>query len=79
MKIAIEEAVTQPKVSDLVQITDRDHHWFPSIAVVDEVKSWGVQAYVWIVTNDEEPNMRAFIRLEAGSFMVVGHAVLTVE
>jgi len=29
---------------DIVQITDQAHAWFPCLLIVDEVKSWGVQA-----------------------------------
>lgn len=31
------------KQGSVVQITDGNHAWFPSLLIVSEVKSWGVQ------------------------------------
>jgi hypothetical protein len=64
---------------DIIQITDESNNWFPCLLVVSEVKSWGVQAYITVPTNDKEVNGNAYYRIETGKFEKVGHAVLTVE
>jgi len=63
---------------DIVQIVDRNHHWFPCLVVVSDVKSWGIQGYVTIPTNDNEPNGNAYIRLETAQFDRVGRANVVV-
>ena len=63
----------------IVQITDRDHHWFPCLIIVDEVKSWGVKGYItYPVSNDGNPNNSAWIRLSNGEFKEVGEAKLVI-
>lgn len=54
------------------------HSWYPSLAVVDEIKSWGVQVYVFIPTVNGELGRvgRAYTTLTNGSFKVVGAAHL---
>ena len=61
---------------DIVQITDQEHHWFPCLLVVDELKGWGVMAYTQIVTNDAEPNGQAYIRVKSEQIERVGCAVI---
>ena len=63
-------------VSDIVQITDESHHWFPCLVVVSELKSFGIQGFVFIPHNDGKPAGEAYIRLTAGSFEKVGTAVI---
>lgn len=60
---------------DIVQITDESHSWFPCLIIVTEQKSWGVQGYMSIPTNDAEPNGNAFIRLKHEQVEKVGKAV----
>mgnify|MGYP001577521367 CR=1 FL=1 len=62
---------------DVIQITNEDHHWFPCLLIIDEVKSWGVQAFVIIPNNERNtPNATAYIRLSYADFEVIGPATL---
>jgi hypothetical protein len=63
--------------ADIIQITRPDHPWFPSIAVVSEVKSFGVQAFVFMPANDGTGE--AYIRLSADDYEPVGAAALVVS
>jgi len=64
---------------DVVQITDPTHHWYPALIIVSEVKSWGIQGYTIIPTNDAESNGQAYIRLKQGVYEYVGKAAITAE
>jgi len=64
------------KENDIVQIIDEKHHWFPCLIIVDEIKKWGIQGYITLPTNKEEPNSDAYIRLENNKYEIVGHAVI---
>lgn len=64
---------------DIIQITDEADKWFPCILVVDEVKTWGVQAYITIPRNDGEPLGNAYYRIENGKFEKVGSASIVSE
>jgi hypothetical protein len=61
---------------DIIQVTDETNRWYACLLVVDEVKPWGVQAYITIPTNDDEPNGNAFYRIENGKFEKVGKAAM---
>ena len=61
---------------DIIQITDPEDNWFPALLVVDEVKSWGVQAYLHYVHNDGTPTGLAYYRISDGSFTKVGRAIV---
>ena len=64
----------------IVQITNEQHHWFPCLIIVDEVKSWGIQGFITIPNNSkEEANGNAFIRLKNEDFEVVGKANITIK
>ncbi len=66
---------TNRKVSegDLVQVNeDGPAHWFRCILVVDEVKSWGVQAYAIIPNRAGVPSGDAYMRLSWNEFDVLG-------
>ena len=52
---------------DIVQITDIENEWFTALLIVDEVKSWGIQGYVFIPKGG-----RAFYRIANGKFEKVG-------
>ncbi len=56
---------------DLIQIAPT-HRWGGCIAVVDEPKSFGCQAYVSIPSNDGEPPGRAYVRLSKGQYEPLG-------
>jgi hypothetical protein len=59
---------------DLIQVNEAGPPlWFRVILVVDEVKSWGVQAYVTIPgARGSVPAGDAFMRLEWSEFDLVG-------
>lgn len=61
---------------DVVQITDDSHPWFPAILVVDEVKTWGVQACVLVPQSNVPPSScsEAWNRLRWGTFERIGTA-----
>lgn len=63
------------KPGDVVQIVE-GHHWCGCLAVVSELKGWGIQAYVSIPHNDGTPPGNAYIRVPNGQFERIGAAVL---
>ena len=65
---AVPEPVVRP--GTVIQFTE-DHHWAGSLAIVSEVRKWGVQAYVPIPQQG-----LAFVRATTGQFAVIGDAVL---
>lgn len=58
---------------DVIQINE-NHKWQGCLAIVDEVKSWGIQAYVPIPIGGN-----AFVRLMYGDFEVIGKATLVIN
>ena len=58
--------------NDIIQILP-DHKWEYSLAVVSEVKSWGVVAYIHIPEKGD-----AYIRLNTNEFVKVGTAIYVV-
>lgn len=56
---------------EIVQITPA-HKWGGCLAVVSEVKAFGVQAYVSIPANDGTPPGQAYIRIGWEAFERVG-------
>ncbi|MBX3288427.1 MAG: hypothetical protein KF855_03685 [Acidobacteria bacterium] len=64
------------KRNDIIQITDKGHPWYPALAVVEEVRSWGALAYVWMIDNTDDSNGQAYIRLKSESFETVGSAII---
>ena len=71
------------KEGDVIQITEPSHPWYPALLIVDEVKTWGVQAgCIGIVSNsnaDAASTSTAYNRLKNGDFEVVGSAILVPE
>ena len=64
----------------IVQITNKEHHWYPCLIIVDEVKIWGIQGYTTIPNNKrDEPNGDAYIRLKNNEFETVGRANIVSE
>lgn len=63
----------------IVQITNEDHQWFPCLIIVDKIKSWGIQGYTIIPSNDNQPNGNAYIRLKNEEFEAVGEAVIVAK
>lgn len=60
----------------VVQITDESHQWFPALLIVEELKGWGVMGYLYVVTNTQEPNGQAYIRVKTESFERIGTAII---
>jgi len=69
------------RAGDVVQITDREHPWFPALMYVDEVKPWGIQACVLMPEGNAKGShcSRAFNRLDWGKFERVGRAIIIEE
>lgn len=63
----------------IVQITNSDHHWYPCLVIVSEVKSWGIQGYISIPSDNRGNVGNAYIRLSTDQFEVVGEAKLVAE
>jgi hypothetical protein len=71
----------QPKhveTGDIVQIAE-GHAWAYALAVVDEVKDWGIQAYVRTLPSRKDSAGDAWIRLEFSEFYVTGGKVQITE
>jgi hypothetical protein len=59
--------------NDLVQVNeDGPSNWFRCVLVVDEVKSWGVQAYAIIPQARDKGSADAFMRLNWNEFDTLG-------
>ena len=56
------------KQGDIIQVTDPDHKLFNMLLIVDEVKTWGVQAY------RVEPEINLYYIVKTGEFEKVGTA-----
>lgn len=66
--------------NDIVQIIDDAHPWYPALLIVDEVKTWGVQAYCHIPTaNDSNNTQQAFTRLNNEQIERVGIAAIVAQ
>lgn len=50
----------------LIQVNEKIHDWFGCVMIVDEVKSWGVQAYLKIPCRGN-----AFLRLNWDEFVLL--------
>lgn len=62
---------------DIVQIVDEKHPWYPSLLIVSEVKTWGVQAYCLIPqSNGENQTVQAYNRLKNEQVEKVGEAIV---
>lgn len=59
---------------DIVQVVNEDNNWFPSLVIVSEVKSWGIQGYTYIPCKGP-----AFIRLDFDDIEKVGTANIIME
>ena len=58
----------------IIQANENAGDWCGCLLIVDEVKSWGVQAYMMVPKKGT-----AFIRLNNDEFDLVGKAVLVIE
>lgn len=66
---------------DIVQIIDKEHGWYPSLLIVDEPKSWGIQGYTLIPKSNDgsEPVATAYNRLLNEQIEKVGVASIHEE
>jgi len=64
------------KKGSIVQIIDEKHSWYPCLLIVDEVKTWGVQAVAIIPQSNDgsAPVSRAWNRLNYEQIKEVGLA-----
>jgi hypothetical protein len=67
-------AASGRQVGDVVQIVPH-HKWGGCLAVVDDVRAWGVIAAVRLPHNDGSPAGDAYTRLAWADFQPVGKAV----
>ena len=65
--------MTKLKRGSIIQANENAGDWCGTVLIVDEVKSWGVQAFVHVPMNGD-----AFIRLTPEQFEILsnGEAVL---
>ena len=62
---------------DIIQITNREHHWFPVLLIVDDVKHFGCAAkMIHPLTNDGKI-ICTYIRLEEEDYTKVGVTVVS--
>lgn len=59
---------------DLIQVNEKVPHWWRCVLVVDEMKSWGVQAYCTIPGSGQERGRSAdaYMRLQWDEFDPLG-------
>ena len=65
--------------NDIIQAIEGTGIWQGCLLIVDEVKSWGVQAYMTIPNSAISSQGTAFMRFKTGEFEVVGHAYMVIE
>lgn len=64
--------MTELKRGSIIQANENAGEWCGTVLIVDEVKSWGVQAFVHVPIRGD-----AHIRLKPDQYEVLGgHAVL---
>lgn len=66
---------------DVIQITNAQHHWFPALCIVDEIKGFGCQAYVIVPQRNDAPQSvaEAYIRLNTSDYERIGVASFSHE
>jgi hypothetical protein len=62
------------KLNDVIQLDPTKNDWGPLLCIVDEVKSWGVRCYVLLPEKRGEPPGSMYLRVEVGTFVVIGPA-----
>lgn len=65
--------MVEVKKGDVIQITERIHSWYGCLLIVDEIKSWGVQAFLLVPQSNDHFEVKiAYTRLKNGSFEKIG-------
>ena len=67
------------KTGDIIQITDKEHHWYPCLVIVSEPKNWGIQGYITIPKDNMGDIGNAYIRLKNSQIEKCGHAILVAD
>lgn len=64
------------KKNDVIQINEKfkGTGWIGCLMIVDEVKSWGVQAYLHVPMQGD-----AYLRIKHGEFDVIGKAAMVAK
>lgn len=64
------------KKNDVIQINEKcgNKSWTGCLMIVDEVKNWGVQAYLHIPMQGD-----AYLRINHGEYDVIGEAALVAD
>lgn len=60
--------------NNIVQVTNKDSHWFPCLVIVSEMKNFGIQGYTTIPMKGD-----AYIRLNKDDYEKVGTALVIAE
>lgn len=60
------------KIYEIVQVTNREHRWFPALVVVTKIYDWGIQGYTHVPLSGD-----AYIRLKFEDFeSTLGEAIV---
>ena len=64
------------KKNDVIQINEKfkSTGWIGCLMIVDEVKSWGVQAYLHVPMQGD-----AYLRIKHGEYDVIGKAAMVAK
>lgn len=64
------------KKNDVIQINEKfkGPGWIGCLMIVDEVKSWGVQAYLHVPMQGD-----AYLRIKHGEYDVIGKAAMVAK
>lgn len=63
------------KQGEIVQITNKEHRWFPCLLIVEEAKKWGIQGYVIFPMDNDGHVSRAYLRVNKEDIEKVGKAI----
>ena len=61
-------------VNSVIQLDPTQSSWGPLLCIVDEVRSWGVRCYAFMVEDRHELPSRMYLRVEHGKYIVIGAA-----
>ena len=67
------------KKKDVVQIVNVEHPWYSAFIIVDDIRTWGIQGYYSVVSNDPKVGVGlAYTRLEYAEIQKIGEAVVDI-
>lgn len=61
-------------MNDVVQLDPAHCRWGALLAIVEEVREWGIVCYALIPQTAGEPPGRMYMRVNNGEYFVVGRA-----